>query len=293
MSRLRLALISDVHLAPLPPVPFGAMFGKRATGFLNWHLKRKHEHHMEVLARVIDHIKAQAPDHILFCGDAVNLGLNAEFQRARHFLEQLGSPDRVTAIPGNHDLYVEEAREAMIASFGPWMTGDNESAPQFPFVRRREHASIIGLNSALPTPAFDATGMLGAAQIAATEHLLSMMPATMARIIALHHPATVGGTAKGRDLTDAPALTEMMKGAHADLIVHGHNHYLSLNWMEGARGRIPVLGLMSGSGTNIAFGGIPGWAMATIDHVESGAHVISITAHEYYAPGDMRSRVIL
>ncbi|MGL4323588.1 MAG: metallophosphoesterase family protein [Beijerinckiaceae bacterium] len=290
----RLAVLSDVHLAPLPAISFGALFGKRATGFLNWHLKRKHEHDMAVLEQVLGAIRQAAPDHILFGGDAVNLALSSEFARAGQFLARLGGPETVSAIPGNHDLYVEEARATLIATFGPWMTGDGESAPHFPYVRKRGPLTLIGLNSALPTPSFDASGKLGAHQIEATRHLLSIMPEDAIRIITLHHPPTVGGTAKGRDLTDAADFENMLRSTHADLIIHGHNHYQSLTWIEGQRGKIPVLGMMSGSGFNPHFNGIPGWAMVTVAPPDSGqASRIRVMAHEWGADKTLKPRIII
>lgn len=276
----KLAVLSDVHLAPLPAVSLAELAGKRLTGFLNWHLKRKYEHDMGVLDAVTAQIRQWNPDHILFCGDAVNLGLRSEFERAGAFLAGLGPPHMVTAVPGNHDLYVEAARAPMIATFGPWMLGDGETALQFPFVRRRDGVAIVGLNSSLPTPPFDATGTLGETQIAATRHLLDSMDAADVRIVALHHPATVGGTAKGRDLTDAADFEAMMRLTHADLILHGHNHYRSLHWMDGARGKIPVIGLMSGAGTNRDYGGIPGYMTVEVSRDESAPARVAVTAHE-------------
>lgn len=293
MSRanFRLAVLSDVHLAPLPPLSIMQLAGKRLTGFLNWHLARKREHDMRVLDAAIAGIKAQTPDHILFCGDAVNLGLPSEFVRARQFLEQLGPPADVTAIPGNHDLYVDASRAPMIDAFRPFMLGDEETAVQFPFVRRRDGVALIGLNSALPTPPFDATGTLGVAQIAATQHLLQSMPDEWSRVVALHHPATVDGTAKGRELTDAAAFSAMFRSVHADLILHGHNHYRSLRWIDGPRGKIPVLGVMSGSGTNHAFGGIPGFMI--VDVPRTRAETITVTAHEIQADRSLRTTTII
>ena len=37
---ITLAHISDIHLAPLPPVRFVDLLGKRITGFLNWKMTR-------------------------------------------------------------------------------------------------------------------------------------------------------------------------------------------------------------------------------------------------------------
>ncbi|MGL4495481.1 MAG: metallophosphoesterase family protein [Beijerinckiaceae bacterium] len=292
-TAFRLAVISDVHLSPLPRIAPQALIGKRATGYLNWHLKRKKEHDMRILDAVIADMQAEKPDHILFAGDAVNLGLRREFETARAFLERLGPPSGVSAIPGNHDLYVRSSRAPMLACFGPWMTGDDTPAGIFPYVRRMGSIAFIGLNSALPTPPLDASGTLGAQQIAATRDILAALPEDCVRIVALHHPANVGGTAKGRELRDAAAFESMLTSVHADLIVHGHNHYQSLGYCAGSRGPIPVFGAMSGSGANHKFGGAPGWAMVTISaRPNGGSGLVHIDAHEW-RDGTIKVRQVL
>ncbi len=35
-----LAHMSDIHLAPLPPVKWTELLNKRITGYLNWRLRR-------------------------------------------------------------------------------------------------------------------------------------------------------------------------------------------------------------------------------------------------------------
>ena len=104
-----LAHLSDPHLAPLPQPRFVELFGKRATGFVNWRRKRQAIHRPEVLARIVADLKAQTPDHIAVTGDLVNLALPAEYAPARAWLDALGSPADVTFVPGNHDAYVRAA----------------------------------------------------------------------------------------------------------------------------------------------------------------------------------------
>ena len=101
-----LAHLSDVHLAPLPvPNPL-ELASKRGLGFLNWLRKRHRIHRREVLDAIVGDLKAQNSDHVAFTGDLVNLSLTSEFPRSRQWLEALGTPDRVTFVPGNHDTYV-------------------------------------------------------------------------------------------------------------------------------------------------------------------------------------------
>ena len=41
---------------------------------------------MDVLAKLVDDIHAQKPDHVAMTGDILNIGLPAEFQLARAWL---------------------------------------------------------------------------------------------------------------------------------------------------------------------------------------------------------------
>src|SRR5579884_4156968 len=101
-----LAHFSDPHLPPLPRPRLSELAGKRALGYLNWTRNRHKYHRREALDALIGDLKAQAPDHVAVTGDLTNLALPAEFAPAARWLQSLGSPAEVTAIPGNHDAYV-------------------------------------------------------------------------------------------------------------------------------------------------------------------------------------------
>ena len=90
-----LAHISDVHLAPLPPVRFQDLLSKRITGFLNWKLKRNKTLDGDGLGHLIRHMQAQEPDLVTITGDLTNLALESEIQRAGEWLESVGPPERV------------------------------------------------------------------------------------------------------------------------------------------------------------------------------------------------------
>src|ERR1700733_10195152 len=160
-----LAHLSDLHLAAPPHLALLA--GKRGLGFINWHRGRKKIHRVEALDALTADLKTFTVDHVAVTGDLVNLSLPAEYKRARRWLEALGPPSAVTVIPGNHDIYVPEARDGPSAFWGDYMRGDDGADPgSFPFVRRRGGVALIALSSALPTGPFLATGRLGASQLA-------------------------------------------------------------------------------------------------------------------------------
>ena len=116
---------------------------------------------------LVSDMQAQSPDQIAVTGDLVNLALEAEFAPSRVWLQSVGTPDRVTVIPGNHDAYVRATQHRFAEAWRDYLAGDAAGGGEpFPFVRRRGPLALIGLSSAVPTAPFMATGRLGAAQIA-------------------------------------------------------------------------------------------------------------------------------
>jgi len=258
-----LAHLSDVHLGPLPQPRPVDLIGKRLTGYLNWKRARAHIHDMDVLARLVDDLKAQAPDHIAMTGDILNIALPEEFVAGRAWIEQLGSGDQVSFVPGNHDAYVQSAMEDLRTAFAPWTQGERigEGSPDvFPYMRVKDGVALIGVTSGVPTAPFIASGTLGRKQIVACEALLREAQARgLARIVMLHHPPHRTGAPLGRALSDAHQFEMMIERVGAELVIHGHNHKLSVAHIKGPtiNGRssdVPVVGVASGS----AVAGTPG-----------------------------------
>ena len=64
----RIAHISDVHLAPLPPVKASEMNSKRIVGYNSWMFRRKAIHDPAVASEIVRDIKAARPDHVMVTG---------------------------------------------------------------------------------------------------------------------------------------------------------------------------------------------------------------------------------
>lgn len=245
-----LAQISDVHLGPI--VGFSPRFWnlKRATGFLNWTRKRRDAYSRTVLDRIVADMMAQAPDHIAVTGDLINIGLPAEMDMAARWLASLGSPDRVSVIPGNHDIYAPIGRDRGIARWQAYMTGETSDDAPFPYVRRIGPVALIGLNSAIETRPLVASGHLGVAQrrrLAATLDRLGSDG--ILRVVMIHHPPLPGQARPARALKDAAALADILGRHGAELVIHGHNHrnmFADVPLVARAR-RVPVVGAPSGS----------------------------------------------
>ncbi len=245
-----LAHLSDPHL-PMPTARPGELLNKRATGYLNWWRNRVHLHVPEALAGIMADIKEQKPDHIALTGDLVNVSLPEEFRRAAAWLAGLGPPDRVTVIPGNHDVYVPIAWDESLGLWGAYMAGDGHLAARgfdaFPTVRRRDGVALIGLSTGVPKPPLLATGDLGAAQIARAEQLLAETGREgLCRIVLIHHPPLTDQS-RFKHLTDAAAFQAMIRRIGCEAILHGHNHRSEIARIAGPNGPVPVLGVTSAS----------------------------------------------
>lgn len=255
------AHLSDPHL-PLPPVRAAELLSKRVTGWLSWRRRRRFIHRPEALAATVADIAAVRPDHIVLTGDIANISTAAEFRQAAAWLAQLGTPDQVTVIPGNHDAYVRCPAGQGFARWAAHMAGDAvpaTAAPAFPFVRRRGPVAFVGLSTAVPMPPFIAAGTLGAAQIARFEAVMRELAAEgLCRVVLIHHPPQRGGASARKGLTDGAAFRAAVARVGAELILYGHNHRAQLARIDTPAGGVPALGAASASaapGTRYGAGG--------------------------------------
>jgi 3',5'-cyclic AMP phosphodiesterase CpdA len=248
MAAFTLAHLSDPHLPPLTAPRLRDLAGKRAFGYLNWTRNRRNVHKREVLDALVSDMQTQAPDQIAITGDLVNLALEAEFARALQWLESVGAPDRVTVIPGNHDVYVRITRHRFMEVCGDYLGSDDapKGGVTFPSIRRRGPLALIGVSSAVPTPPLMATGRLGRSQLEALEPILEGLSAEQAfRVLLIHHPLRSNSHVK--HLTDSSELLALVKRHGVELVLHGHDHVHSTIWIEGPKGTIPVVGAPSAS----------------------------------------------
>jgi len=251
MTAYVLAHLSDPHLAPLPQPSARELMGKRVLGYLNWTRNRHAFHQRDVLNALIADVTAQRPDHIAITGDLVNISLDAEFRQAAKWLRSVGPPEHVSLVPGNHDAYVPQMHDRFASEWADYLRGDKAtpgSSVTFPYVQRRGPLALIGLSTAVPTPPFMATGQLGAAQLAALEQTLAgISPDEAFRVILIHHPLDTDGKRRHKRLRDADELTAILRRRGAELVLHGHDHRHATLWVDGIRGKIPVVGVPSAS----------------------------------------------
>ena len=252
-----LAHLSDLHLAYPRGSRFSDFLNKRFFGYLKWRLKRKSEHHRDILAAMIQDIRNARPDHIVVTGDLTHLGLAAEYAKAKRLLQALGPASDVTIIPGNHDAYVDGALDCRLFEWVDYMVSDGEKACDktdpadnviFPSLRVRDRVAIIGLSTAQPCSTFLAVGCVGNDQLQRLQKILvESGQKGLFRIVLIHHPPKSGVVSWRKRLTDAEAFQRTVKDCGAELILHGHSHHPSRTYLETADSRIPVIGVASAS----------------------------------------------
>ena len=237
----------------MPRVGPRALMNQRVLGYLSWQRRRYRVHRREVLDALVEDLRQEAPDHVAITGDLVNISLPAEFVQAAVWLRQLGTPDEVTVIPGNHDAYVEVKWREAWAHWSDYMCGDSVDSGRtesdtFPFLRRRGPVALIGMSTAVATPPTFATGRLGRRQLRGLESLLDDLPdEQLCRVLLLHHPPVATMTDYRRRLVDGDELAEVLTQRPVELVLCGHQHIFQLGGMRSNGASIPVVGAPSAS----------------------------------------------
>jgi 3',5'-cyclic AMP phosphodiesterase CpdA len=250
----KLAHISDIHLGPMPHLTFRELASKRITGYLNWHRNRAKHMVSGTLDTLVDDVRRKSPDHLAVTGDLVNLATGLEINRAADWLRELGPTQSISVVPGNHDAYVPGAHEKAMRAWYDYVRGDDDPTDWrkdfklWPTMRRRGPVALIGCSTSIATPIFSATGYFGARQAREVAQLLQQAgDEGLFRVVMIHHPPIRGATSQHKRMIGIRRFAAAMAVGGADLVLHGHTHLNTLNWLENRHGRLPVVGIASAS----------------------------------------------
>ncbi|MCM2291188.1 metallophosphoesterase [Allorhizobium sp. BGMRC 0089] len=250
----KLAHISDIHLGPLPRLTWRELASKRITGYLNWHSNRRRHMVGGTLETLVEAMRQHNPDHLAVTGDLVNLATGLEISRAASWLEALGAPEDTSVVPGNHDAYVPGAHEKTMRAWYDYVRGDDDPSHYvkahrlWPTQRRRGPVALIGCSTSVATPPFSASGYFGPRQARETAEALKQAGRDgLFRVVMIHHPPIRGATAQHKRMIGIRRFAAALSVGGAELVLHGHTHLNTLNWLTTRRGRIPVIGIASAS----------------------------------------------
>jgi 3',5'-cyclic AMP phosphodiesterase CpdA len=257
---LRIAHVSDLHvLSPLGAEWRQVLFNKRVTSYANLMLRRARVYRRDLLERVLEGARAQA-DHVVVTGDITNVSLNSEYSDARAHLDAVATGPEVTAVPGNHDIYLPSiAHEGRFwRHFGTFLRSDlpelgvDVPAGRFPCVKLRGAVAFIALSSAVPRPPFVSAGYLGHAQLAALRAVLEH-PEVVRRfpVVLVHHDPLDGRSRVAQlssGLVDARALRAELTVLRRGLVLFGHLHVRRRSTLATAAGALEII---SASGASL------------------------------------------
>jgi len=162
------------------------------------------------------------------------------------WLESIGTAQHISLIPGNHERYVRANWDATLGLWCDYLGCATEEG--FPTLTACGPVAVIGVNSAVPTAPFLATGRVGQRQLGALRSLLQETGSQgLFRLVMIHHSPLLKGHSRRKHLTDASALTRLLADVGAELVVHGHGHVENIGSIETPGGAIPVLAAPSAS----------------------------------------------
>lgn len=256
---MRIAHLSDLHLLSLDgAVPF-RLLNKRLTGYLNLRFHRTSVHKPFAVKAAAREIRRLGIDHVVITGDVSNLALEREFDLVSAFLEEdLGlSPDQVSLVPGNHDMYTQGAYRAQRFSrhFQRYLASDLPEIELgmggFPFVHLRGPVAIIGLSTALPRPPLVASGGLGGPQLRAFERILAHPEVRQRTVVVLQHHPWHNPTSLTKilleGLVDARRQGQLLRRLNRGLLLHGHLHRRVHRRLLTDSGHVDMVGATSAS----------------------------------------------
>ncbi len=248
---VRLGHISDLHVSDRSRYP--------RNGFS----ARDCEKYSSRLAKgLVDALGEVGVDHLVVTGDVTFSSEPREFERVADLLRPFAEARKLTIVPGNHDLWTEDAVETarFLRALGPDGLGMKKAAPSYPHVvPLGDEAVLVALDSARwGEDPWTTPGRLGSEQLrAAREIVREHAKLGRAVVIAFHHhvvlpPERVPSDAQvaKMPLADADQIVRLVAELPVAAVLHGHRHTAFRVDLPGAAGATPVL--CAGSASRVA-----------------------------------------
>lgn len=220
--------------------PWSRLGWRRLAGQLELKFARRARRYVkapETIARLVEEGIRQGVDHVILSGDLTALAVDEEFEGARKALGEIaGRPDKLSVIPGNHDVFTPGSirKKRFESWFGHLLDSDLpelRAEGAWPNVRLvGDEVAVIGMLSArLPPVPGIAAGRLGEDQLAALVKICAH-PKVRGRTIyvVVHHaPLRWDGKVDRKDhgLADALRLIEACTLGGVAAVLCGHIHH--------------------------------------------------------------------
>ena len=201
-------------------------------------------------------------DHLVVTGDLTLSGETREFERAADLLRPFAEAGKLTVLPGNHDVWTEDAVETarFLRLVGPDGKGMRRAQPSYPHVvPLGDDAVLVALDSARwGADPYTTAGKLGSEQLRAARELAREHGKQgRAILLAFHHHVVLPPERVPSDmrvarmpLADADQVVRLVSDLPVAAVLHGHRHTAFRIDLPGARGPTPVL--CAGSASRVA-----------------------------------------
>ncbi len=228
--------MSDIHLED-------GFFGssvrsfanKRFVGWANLSLRRRPLYadavsRLEALRTFAEELEVDA---ILCTGDLTALGTPREHAFARKHLRPFERWPLVI-VPGNHDVYLEDALRSFAETFGELLTSDVDDVATdgvYPLVRfLSDDVAAICVNSARPNPSIRvSSGRIPEAQLEGLKRIIAMPELQKRFVFVMTHyaPRLKSGEPDHphHGLENAEDFLAACAGIQRGAILHGHVHH--------------------------------------------------------------------
>lgn len=270
-----MAHISDPHFSCVEKIRTRDFFTKRLLGFMSWKYKRRNKSNQEILTLLADDLKKTKPDHTVVTGDLTLLALSEEFSLVRNWLKRIGSPENITVIPGNHDMYIKTKWRDTFAKWQEYMEPVNSEQTSrknsveeiFPTLQITDKIALIGINTAYPCSIYEATGKIGVEQLNKVETILKQLTdQDLFRVILIHHPPINDVVSWRKRLIDMKPLQNLIHKYGVELVLFGHAHHWLYQTLDTLSGPIPAIGVASASSNTYQNDNRAGYFLYTITH---------------------------
>ena len=226
-NAMRIAHLSDVHMLDARPsrARSGYSMGHR---FLSFGRPLDAELRTRKLAQALSASRRVGADHIVVSGDLTEIGLPGEFETLAEVLHDSGIPaDRMTLVPGNHDLY-SSAEAWKWALQGPLAAFKETSADRPGRVVEAAGVRILPIDVARHQPVTRSAGWIGEQELQTIQRQGSD-PGLADRplVIVQHHPPFVRPTKALHwidGLVGATHLMSLLETFRHLFVLHGHLH---------------------------------------------------------------------
>jgi 3',5'-cyclic AMP phosphodiesterase CpdA len=226
-NAMRIAHLSDVHMLDARPsrARSGYSMGHHFLSFgrpLDAELrKRKLAHALSASQRV-------GADHIVISGDLTEIGTPGEFETLAEVLHDSGIPaDRMTLVPGNHDLYTS-AEAWKWALQGPLAAFKETSADRPGRVVEAAGVRLLPVDVARHQPVTRSAGWIGDQELETIQrHGADRGLSDRPLVVVQHHPPFVRTTKALHwidGLVGAKHLMSLLETFRHLFVLHGHLH---------------------------------------------------------------------